>query len=238
MVREKLKAAKAVTDHGIDLGIVATVIPDNLFQIELLCSELLSWEIPPVSIALQGAAHVGRFASDKGNFITREDIINALSCNSNITGIFKEDFHVIPAIPLLDIYLHPDCAAINLLVKESDQWIRASQLFNWSKFSNLALKSKRITDRKRQRAYLYMIIFRSLNRRGVAFLIRSIMHGNTPRIMLIGAGAFMRTDFPDMSRMQRCVSAVITGDCCNSLCDYYRQQMTKTQPTIHNHSIA
>jgi uncharacterized radical SAM superfamily Fe-S cluster-containing enzyme len=227
-IDEKLKAARAIADAGLILGLVCTVTSHNLEGLSSFCQKALSWENPPHTIAIQGAAHSGRLETDKEKHVTREDIIDSLVKGQAIPGLTNNDFWPIPVLRPLNIYVHPDCAGNTMAILTGSRVEPISKYLNLDKLLGLAFQSPSFSSSVRRNLHLFKILLKSLRPSGFLLPLKHLggrVLGNSGvRIMLIGTGSFMRRDFLDMERVNRCASGALTTSECESLCHFYSKK--------------
>lgn len=224
----KLVAARIIIDAGLALGLICTVTSHNLAELSSICRHLFAWPKPPGSVIFQGAAHAGRLAIDSECHINREMIITALVEGEAIPGLTVAHFWPIPTFRPLHVHVHPDCAANTIAVIGSRGVEPASAYVNMEKFLVLASQSPACRHPGTRQRYLVMLALKCMRPKGWRLMLEHAwerLRGKTGiHIVFISTGAFLRRDFHDLSRIERCGSGGLTANGCESLCAFHGKQ--------------
>lgn len=224
----KIAAAQAISDAGLVLGLVCTVTSHNLEELPSFCRSVMDWPQPPRTIAIQAAAHAGRLTTDTNTQITREEIVAALIKGQAIAGLTASHFWPIPIFQPLNIFVHPDCAANTVVVITATGISPLSRYVDMERLLGLAQQSPEIPASRARTRHLFFMVLKSIRWQGVKLLINHFfarMRGRAGvRMTFIGTGAFLRPDFLDTARINRCASGVLTTSGCDSLCRFYSKK--------------
>lgn len=224
-IAEKVAAARLVAAAGLDLGLVCTVTSHNLAELSSYCREVFSWESLPSTVIFQGAAHVGRLAVDQQRYITREEIVASLVQGQAVPGLRYADFWPIPVFRPLSVYVHPDCAANTMAVVGEHEVEAASSYADVDRFLALASGSAPERRTRARSRHLVALGLKCLTANGWKLLCRHawdrILGRRGAKVVFIGTGAFLRPDFQDLGRVQRCGSGTLGESGCESLCSFH-----------------
>jgi uncharacterized radical SAM superfamily Fe-S cluster-containing enzyme len=224
-IGEKLAAARATTAAGMSLGLVCTVTSHNLPELSSFCRTALSWPDPPQSIAFQGAAHTGRLMIDREKVITREAIVASLVDGEAVAGLTTDHFWSIPVFRPLSVFVHPDCSANTVAVFSKKGVVPLSRYVAMDRLVALASSVPDTTSVYRNYFHLLLMAVKTVRPEGIVLLVKHLLARMTGQkgvgFCFIGTGAFLRRDFIDMSRINRCGSSGLTAGGCESLCAFH-----------------
>lgn len=232
-IAAKVNAARAISEAGLILGLVCTVTSHNLKELSSFCRTVLAGPHPPQTIAIQAAAQSGRLATDSDKQITREEIVTSLIDGAAIAGLSSSHFWPIPICRPLNIFVHPDCAANTVAVITASGTDPLGHFVDMEKLlTRVAQMPARISRWTKFRLLTYALLT-SVRRAGLILLVKHcfarLRGAQGVRFCFIGTGAFLRRDFHDLGRIERCASGVLTSSHCDSMCSYYsRQPFTQT----------
>jgi len=227
-IEEKLEAARLAVAAGLNLGLVCTVTSLNLPELPSYCRQVFSWPDPPKTVVFQGAAHVGRIGIDGGRHITREEIVSSLVAGQAIPGLNSRHFWPIPMFRPLDVYVHPDCAA-NTVAVITDKGVEPADGYaDMDAFLTMVSRKSGGVRSGSRRGYLVPFATKCLRAKGWRLVARHVFERlrrrSGVRIVFIGTGAFLRRDFQDTSRVQRCGSGTLDADGSVSMCAHHGSQ--------------
>lgn len=228
-IADKLEAARLLAAAGLDLGLICTVTSHNLAEIPSYCRQVLSWQNLPSSVIFQGAAHTGRLTVDVERHITREEIIDSLVRGEAVPGLKTAHFWPIPLFRPLSVFVHPDCAANTVAVVSARGVEPVAAYADMDRFLRLATEARPSSSPGTRKRYLLEMALKSLRVKGWRLLGRHLLDRlqgkRGARIVVIGTGAFLRRDFHDLARVQRCGSGALSGDGCESLCSFHSRRL-------------
>lgn len=236
-IATKRDAAHAISTAGLTLGLVCTVTPHNLAELGAFCRTALAWPQPPTTIAIQAAAESGRLTTDNDAPICREQIVASLIDGDAVDGLAGHHFWPIPIVRPLNIFVHADCSANTVAVITPTATTPLSTYLDVDRLFALVGRLPADMARPVLATRLGLAFLACLRRPAPGLLLRHLwarLRGKPGiRLCFIGTGAFLRRDFHDLARIERCASGVIAGRHCDSMCRYFSQKpFTAVQPAL------
>jgi hypothetical protein len=224
LAEEKRRAARAVLDAGMALGLVATLTRHNLDELPAIVEFGLSLAPGLRTIIFQAAAPTGRFDLPSSDVVDKEEILAALLESGVIPGAGFSSVRPLPRVASWGMAVHPDCVATLVVLTGRERPLMAERFLDFDALHRRFRQMKGTGWIARNPGALrHLLASARSGCRGK--LLRHLAGFATGRgrfgMVIIGVGAYCRSDFLDEARLAGCGTREMTAVGAVSPCRLY-----------------
>ncbi|MBN1809226.1 MAG: radical SAM protein [Planctomycetes bacterium] len=208
----KKQAVENCISAGLRFSLIATITADNLHEVPDILDYAVD-RIPHVNnVTFNCASQGGRFEYDAGRLVNREDVIHRIVDSGRVAGIGPHSFRPVPSFMPWRLSLHPDCAAMLLLLKLDGKLVTFSRIADVDLLDGRLRKCRAKSNFVTRNAVPLAYLLNSLRPGGLRRLVRAAMGSITRRssdgMLMVFAEQFMNHCYMDMARLSRCTSVI------------------------------
>lgn len=217
-VKEKIETIERARDAGLRITAIATMSTYNIDETGELIAFLASYA-PAVSVAILQPYFFSVNQRDKNEIfneekiVKREQIINALVRSGAIAGLSQDNFW---PFPQFNLALHPDCAAIAMLVVDGGAIYPLDRIVDMEQLFSRLGKYKTIRNPLLAGLTLFRSVMKSARAGQRGRLLKcflGMMRGaGRYSLFIVAIEGLMDSAYQDDERTKRCTAAVWQRD--------------------------